>query len=68
MYGLELDDTRSLSDFLRMDRGGERIERGRRIRIFWNEEGRCFELDARGHRWREVPGIGLALVGFSLGT
>ena len=58
MYALELDDARSLSDFLRMERGGERIDGGLRIRVFWSEEGRCFELDARGHRWREVPGIG----------
>ena len=27
-------------------------------KTFWNEQGRCFELDARGQRWREVPGIG----------
>ena len=30
----------------------------RPIRTFWSEHGRCFELDARGQRWREVPGIG----------
>ena len=58
MHALELDESRPLTDFLRMERGGERIERGRRIRVFWSEEGRCFELDARGHRWREVPGVG----------
>ena len=58
VLALELDETRPLTDFLRMERGGERIEHGRRIRVFWNEEGRCFELDVRGHRWREVPGIG----------
>jgi len=47
-----------LRDFFRMERIGVRIEGGRLIRTFWNEQGRCFELDARRRRWREVPGIG----------
>ena len=58
LYALELDDARPLSDFLRMERGGERIEGGRRIRVFWSEEGRCFELDARGHRRSEERRVG----------
>jgi hypothetical protein len=41
-----------------MERDGTRIEAGRPIRTFWNEQGRRFELDARRQRWREVPGIG----------
>jgi hypothetical protein len=54
------DEAESLGmrDFFRMERDGTRIEGGRPIRTFWNEQGRCFELDARLHRWREVPGIG----------
>jgi len=54
------EETESLGmrDFFLMARDGTRIECGRQIRTFWNEQGRCFELDARGHRWREVPGIG----------
>jgi len=57
--GLE-DPTESLRtrDFFRMEAAGVRIEGGRPIRTFWNEQGRRFELDAREHRWREVPGIG----------
>jgi hypothetical protein len=47
-----------MRDFFLMERDGIRLEGGRPIRTFWNEQGRCFELDARGHRWREVPGIG----------
>jgi hypothetical protein len=47
-----------MRDFFRMERAGTRIEGGRPIRTFWSEQGRCFELDARRHRWREVPGIG----------
>ncbi len=45
-------------DFFRMERTGARTEGGRTIRTFWSEQGRCFELDARRRRWREVPGIG----------
>jgi hypothetical protein len=54
------EDLESLEmrDFFRMERAGTRIEGGRPIRTFWNEQGRCFELDARRQRWREVPGIG----------
>ena len=54
------EDPESLGmrDFFRMERAGTRIEGGRPIRTFWNEQGRCFELDARRQRWREVPGIG----------
>jgi len=57
--GLE-DQAESLRtrDFFRMEQAGVRLEGGRPIRTFWNEQGRCFELDARGRRWREVPGIG----------
>jgi len=47
-----------MRDFFRMERAGTRIEGGRPIRTFWSEQGRCFELDARRQRWREVPGIG----------
>ena len=47
-----------MRDFFRMERAGTRIEGGRPIRMFWSEQGRCFELDARRQRWREVPGIG----------
>jgi hypothetical protein len=47
-----------MRDFFRMERAGTRIEVGRPIRTFWSEQGRCFELDARRQRWREVPGIG----------
>jgi hypothetical protein len=56
----EPEDVESLGmrDFFRMERHGTSIESGRPIRTFWNEQGRRFELDARGHRWREVPGIG----------
>jgi len=56
----EPEDLESLEmrDFFRMERAGTRLEGGRAIRTFWNEQGRCFELDARGQRWREVPGIG----------
>jgi len=39
-------------------RADTRIEGGRPIRTFWSEQRRRFELDARLHRWREVPGIG----------
>jgi hypothetical protein len=45
-------------DFFRMEPAGVRIEGGRPIRTFWNEQGRRFELDARRRRWREVPGVG----------
>ena len=51
-------ETLGMHDFFRMERVGTRIEGGRPIRTFWSEQGRCFELDARGLRWREVPGIG----------
>ena len=56
----EPEDLESLEmrDFFRMERAGTRLEGGRAIRTFWSEQGRCFELDARGQRWREVPGIG----------
>ena len=47
-----------MRNFFRMERDGTRIEGGRSIRTFWNEQGRRFELDARQQRWREVPGIG----------
>jgi hypothetical protein len=55
-----LDETESLGlqDFFRMEQGGVRVEAGRRIRTFWNEQGRCFELDAQGRGWRAVPRIG----------
>jgi hypothetical protein len=54
------EETESLGvrDFFQMERAEIRIEGGRPIRTFWNEQGRRFELDARGRRWREVPGIG----------
>ena len=54
------DETEGMGtrDFFRMERAGTRIEGGRPIRTFWSEQGRCFELDARRQRWREVPGIG----------
>ncbi len=56
----EPEDVEALEmrDFLRMERDGTRIEGSRLIRTFWNEQGRRFELDARGHCWREVPRIG----------
>ena len=56
----ELEEVESfgMRDFFLMEANGTRLEAGRPIRTFWNEQGRCFELDARGHRWREVPGIG----------
>ena len=56
--GPEEAEALEMRDFFRMERAGTRIERGRPIRTFWNEQGRRFELDARGRRWREVPGIG----------
>jgi hypothetical protein len=58
VQGPEEAETLGMRDFFLMERAGMRLEDGRTIRIFWNEQGRCFELDARGHRWREVPGIG----------
>jgi len=56
----EQDEAEALGmrDFFQMERAETRIEGGRPIRTFWSEQGRCFELDARGQRWREVPGIG----------
>jgi hypothetical protein len=51
-------DRLEVRDFFRMERAGVRLEGGRPIRTFWSEQGRCFELDARRRRWREVPGIG----------
>ena len=58
VQGPEEAEFLGMRDFFLMERDGTRIEGGRPIRTFWNEQGRCFELDARGHRWREVPGIG----------
>ena len=58
VQGPEEAEFLGMRDFFLMERDGTRIEAGRQIRTFWNEQGRCFELDARGHRWREVPGIG----------
>ena len=54
------EETESLGvrDFFQMERAEIRIEGGRPIRTFWNDQGRRFELDARARRWREVPGIG----------
>ena len=56
--GPDEGETMGMRDFFVMERADTRIEGGRPIRTFWNEQGRRFELDARGHRWREVPGIG----------
>jgi len=58
VLGPEETESLGMRDFFLMERDSTRIEGGRPIRTFWNEQGRCFELDARGHRWREVPGIG----------
>jgi len=58
VLGPEETESLGMRDFFLMERDGTRIEGGRPIRTFWNEQGRCFELDARGQRWREVPGIG----------
>ena len=58
VQGPEETESFAMRDFFRMERDGTRIEGGTAIRTFWNEQGRRFELDARGHRWREVPGIG----------
>ena len=58
VLGPEETESLRMRDYCLMERDGTRIEGGRQIRTFWNEQGRCFELDARGHRWREVPGIG----------
>ena len=58
VQGPEDVESVGMRDFFRMERDGTRIESGRPIRTFWNEQGRRFELDARGQRWREVPGIG----------
>ena len=58
VQGPEEAETLGMRDFFLMERDGIRLEGGRPIRTFWNEQGRCFELDARGHRWREVRGIG----------
>ena len=55
VQGPEEGEFLGMRDFFLMERDGTRIEGGRQIRTFWNEQGRCFELDARGHRWREVP-------------
>jgi len=55
---VEEAESLGVRDFFRMERAEIRIEGGRPIRTFWNEQGRRFELDARGRRWREVPGIG----------
>ena len=58
VQGPEELESFGMRDFFQMERADTRIEGGRAIRTFWNEQGRCFELDARLHRWREVPGIG----------
>lgn len=58
MQGLEDTESLEVRDFFRMERAGTHMEGGRPIRTFWNEQGRCFELDARRRRWREVPGVG----------
>lgn len=58
VHGPDEAEAMGLRDFFRMERAETRIEAGRPIRTFWNEQGRRFELDARGQRWREVPGIG----------
>ena len=58
VQGPEEAESLGMRDFFLMERADTRIEGGRPIRTFWNEQGRRFELDARGHRWREVPGIG----------
>jgi len=58
MLGPDEAEALGMRDFFGMERAGTRIEGGRPIRTFWNEQGRRFELDARGQRWREVPGIG----------
>jgi hypothetical protein len=58
VQGPEDVESLGMRDFFVMERDGTRIESGRPIRTFRNEQGRRFELDARGHRWREVPGIG----------
>ena len=58
MQGPDEAEALGMRDFFQMERAGTRIEAGRPIRTFWNEQGRRFELDARGRRWREVPGIG----------
>jgi hypothetical protein len=58
VQGPEEAEAPGMRDFFRMERDATRIERGRPIRTFWNEQGRRFELDARRQRWREVPGIG----------
>ncbi|HTS82302.1 MAG TPA: hypothetical protein VMH40_16985 [Myxococcaceae bacterium] len=59
-WRVEVEGAESLGvrDFFGMERAEIRIEGGRPIRTFWNEQGRRFELDARARRWREVPGIG----------
>jgi len=58
VQGAEESESLGMRDFFQMERDGTRIEAGRPIRTFWNEQGRRFELDARRQRWREVPGIG----------
>jgi hypothetical protein len=58
MEGPEEAEALAVRDFFRMEPAGLRLEGSRPIRIFWSEQGRCFELDARRRRWREVPGIG----------
>lgn len=58
MLGPEETESLGMRDFFLMERADTRIEGGRPIRTFWSEQGRCFELDARLLRWREVPGIG----------
>jgi len=58
VLGSEDVEALGMRDFFLMEAAGTHLEGGRPIRTFWNEQGRCFELDARGQRWREVPGIG----------
>jgi hypothetical protein len=58
MQGPDEAEALEMRDFFGMERADTRIEGGRPIRTFWNEQGRRFELDARRHRWREVPGVG----------